>query len=1487
MKFILAFNAEPLQLKFMNWVLKRDDITKETMMQAIKDKDKSITDAIAEFSSFQAEVKKYGNKVGNSSNIFMDCIYDRCANDDDSFKYMFGEDTDKARYTKNYRVILDGLYDAFHYCEEFSKEGKFSTRAKAIFDGFKKKNETLEKLVKDMNQILVENNKNKGEEDDGRTFEEQEEESWKTLEDNEVFHRDEWHVYQVNEYEDMRNVAADCSKWCVARRDSGRGHFEHYGAPYYLFSKGKRNPWILMHIGSEQFKGLDDDKFEADRPTSFEAIEIGREFLEEEGKFKSYYSEREDFSVFNEDNEFTEEPDLDNYNNISKMTQDELKSFFEKQVKGNQEGIKSYLEHISDNVTDYNLMLEVLSEAKKADRYIYDDVCYSLMKRNLPEFIGSEKALQLYTSILDSQKSNIQDAMSFEPYLHDVLMSCGDKNIIYKLLNTYCNDDEEKVKNVLLSINSNFYPLSDGFAEYLCEHDMKKVIYEAIPHIVDSTYKFLKMVINKYHDDSSLMKTIIDSVHDSAMIIEIASQTDNKEVIRTIIENLENRRTNVPKIVKMLLGKSALDNELERLIFRKCYGHDEEELSSMLMDHAKNIDEEVKALQNGASLDTIKKYYETHKETLFKEAKWSLTYFASHLADDEKIVREIIEACDYDLTFMSDLRNSLSTINKDKIPLDCVEKGLSKKSTITEAEATFVLKQISHEDEHEIADNPRNNRISLEVLKKFNTIATANTLLSWSKSAEVLKELILNHPVDLERVIRELKWNSMLSNDEEILRSIANRAIAENADASLCKMIIECDKCPSDVVDKIMSSHKGQDLNKDEESQLIELSKGMILDEETFIKEYCKKHPTFDNNLRGLLTNLIYSKDEFNLATRIILEHESIDEEDKFMVVRVIMNSQHGFKFQLDLNTIVDFCLTHEVIFATLCPLQFKGLSEQQVNAMFDIIKSDGKYMAQMESIMTKLEKSTFDIVNIRLHSGEEDDDADWSFMAKNPESTSEDLEKALESVEDGNSSEDSNSVIYDILNHKNCTQEIADRAIDFISEDLNEFIQYQDADVLMKWQDADFILNYMSEYTFDDLEKLATHGKSNNDIKTVIESLDDAYNYDYEEEDNEAKVRVVDEAVNNRYCSLELFEEINSEYSRLFESYDYLMYRYLSKHDDLLSQAELSHIFADWEKDLKKSSRSVYVLERCPNITEEQLLECITKYHCVDNDAILSNNATTERVLLEAMEYANGDSTLTKYIISNKAGEAIYEKAYLMCLGNFSLKEAMNRTKNPELASKIKEKLDEDNDEKYSFIYRINNETDDEKLKITLRLIMKQGDWEKHFIPKIENQKALAMVSKIRHPDVIAGLIMNSHVPEKTVLSLLKKNLSKVTLSAAAGREEKNVLLYVGCMTHDNNDIYKIFHRTNIIKQFTSEDIIKMIMWNPSCKFDILKYAYFKLSNEQILSLKKLEDKDVNWLIDGILKNRQGSQDDNVKASRIVDKLLKADRIARRITSL
>ena len=72
MRFIFAFSAEPLQLRFLNWILERDDIDKNVLMEAVRNKDSQFMDGISEFTKFQAEAKKYANRIGNSSNIFLD-----------------------------------------------------------------------------------------------------------------------------------------------------------------------------------------------------------------------------------------------------------------------------------------------------------------------------------------------------------------------------------------------------------------------------------------------------------------------------------------------------------------------------------------------------------------------------------------------------------------------------------------------------------------------------------------------------------------------------------------------------------------------------------------------------------------------------------------------------------------------------------------------------------------------------------------------------------------------------------------------------------------------------------------------------------------------------------------------------------------------------------------------------------------------------------------------------------------------------------------------------------------------------------------------------------------------------------------------------------------------------------------------------------------------------------------------------------------------
>lgn len=147
----------------------------------------------------------------------------------------------------------------------------------------------------------------------------------------------------------------------------------------------------------------------------------------------------------------------------------------------------------------------------------------------------------------------------------------------------------------------------------------------------------------------------------------------------------------------------------------------------------------------------------------------------------------------------------------------------------------------------------------------------------------------------------------------------------------------------------------------------------------------------------------------------------------------------------------------------------------------------------------------------------------------------------------------------------------------------------------------------------------------------------------------------------------------------------------------------------------------------------------------------------------------------------------------------------------------------------------------------------------------------------------ILASVVGNPHTPEKTVLQILKKFQSKNIVTAATYRTEKSILLHAGCVTKNPDDIGRIFKWKAQLRLFTPEDIMKMMKWNPSCKFDILKRTYFKLSDEQLLSLKKLKDKDVDWIVDAILKNNERDERE-AKAGRIGHRMLKASRIIRNL---
>ena len=403
----------------------------------------------------------------------------------------------------------------------------------------------------------------------------------------------------------------------------------------------------------------------------------------------------------------------------------------------------------------------------------------------------------------------------------------------------------------------------------------------------------------------------------------------------------------------------------------------------------------------------------------------------------------------------------------------------------------------------------------------------------------------------------------------------------------------------------------------------------------------------------------------------------------------------------------------------------------------------------------------------------------------------------------------------------------------------------------------------------------------------------DGAWHDDDEEEDEESNYKfttMLRSVYRNSACSLEYFERMLDRYSG-YLSADEDLPTYVDAHMSTLSSEDIDRICDKYDKELMGNGNIVGNLEKCVNATEEQLLNLISKYNAVGNlvqmGHALGNDNTTERVILDMMELVDDDDVMNEIVSSKKATEAVYRKAAEMRMGKKSLTTVMNSTSDKELSDRIRAML-EDESTSYGIASQINEENDTDRLKTLVirmyRMSLHDSDSvysSSPLIRDVSNPRALELMSKTKNKKILASVVRNPYTPEKTALQILKKSQSNDIVTAATYRPEKSILLYAGCVTKNQEDIGRIFKWKERMRMFNSEDIMKMMKWNPSCKFDILKRVYFKLSNEQLLSLKKLQDKDVNWIVDAILKNNEHDERES-KADRIVHRMLKASRIIR-----
>ena len=1511
MKFIIAFKAEPLQLKFLNWVLNRNDIDRNTMMEAIKDKDSSIVDAISDFSAFQAEVKRWGNKLTDSSNIFYDCIYEQCANNDDSFEYVFGDNKDKNRYKHHYEHAVNTIYEMFKDSIEFSKEGDFTKRAKAVFDGFKKKNESLKKLVNDMQQILAENNQSSNTNDSSKTLNEQVEDSWKTLESNEKYSRGQWHVYQVDRYEDMRNVASKCSDWCVARVDSGRTHFEDYGAPYYLFSKGRRNPWILMHIESHQFKGLDDEKFKADRLTSYEAIEIGKEFLHSIGVSDTDYYE--DFDVFSEQY-YNDEMKFSKIKIIKSLPEEDKEKMAEETDDENT------LIHICFNSTNCKTILKIIDK-------LPDNCIEPALSRTNFQNIATKNSEDDLLTFFDKLYAKIKSLHSFSgdifnEIVNNILMGIKDADKLDAFIQKY--NLSNYVKTELFKKTKVCNILSVSFIEYAVKHDIKDIILKVLkfPHkpegilekiaehycndrdIISNIFECCK---NRFYPNKNLFRLIAkcSTSDDVFWLFETSMHNEYYSFIRTdgsIIGNILKKTRN--PLIKESFNK--IINASSENIFQ----NNDDAINAL--DNASSIEEQISIIEKIApKCKILEELFDKYMEQdLFSKIDASINKlnlyqaFMKNLMDDNRL-HKLYEKIGYDYRIIFSYKLSYISI-KDLI------KTIDTMPSLNACEnKKYVCKQIISN----LIDNSGNLKYSVSdtkeaisklAKKNLDSDSLFNILYCFSNLSVIGGSIneIITFLIKEVHICKYLGENVGILSifppdcfDDEIIMIIANECNLTYV-LSLNDIFKNCkSKKVYDIIfDRTNQSDDFLVHSQAKALEKIAFSKGLLNSEEAkdFIKSYFEDNHDIINIIEVSKTILDIQKYDHSVIDYVVdLLFKEINNNDdlNWIIENDLYNWTYITKIKYYIpNQMVEYCINGRLYFYMT---YYDGTTDEQLRKVFDkAIENnynfdESKEIHDMSSRAIKILKEYKKEGKINK--------VNYQEFAKDKNATEDDLIYLIENIDWKNDI----AIASNILDNPNCTQEIADSIINsFTLSEMQQFsvsnkgVQYQFFFNLAKWGGSK-LLTTLNGFNDDAscIYKFAEVAKSTDEIKKIFEYASSLKaikgnahirNCEWANKGNNL-LKIIASLILNVNCTIELFCEMMSKYSKdTIEDalYDYLYYQ--NHHNHILKTNEIDYII-NHIKNID-DRRVIQMLISNNEVNANQAMFFI-KNSDIEIAYVVNMDGITEDMLLDLLDYAINDEDTVKIIKSKRATEAVYRKAFDIKTGKESINCIINLTKDENLRNEamncLKDTLPSGTD-------LINNETDTEKIKVlvsrALKIWSRSGEkfGTNPSIYSISNPKAIEMLSKVKNKKVMDGLMRNKDVSPELRFSLLKKNPTKDNFDMASYWTDKNALMYVCCMTSSKFGIDNIMNNPENMKKFSDEDILKMIKWNRSCKYDILKYAYYKLNDEQLMWLKNLKDIDIDWLVDEILKSRE--PDRNTVAGRVVYRILKASRIIRRI---
>lgn len=1501
MRFFIAFNVEPLQLKFLNWVLGRTDIDKEKLVEAIRSNNEDVRDAVVNFSKFQNEVKRYANMLGNKSKDFQECIYNKCV-DDDTFEYVFGKSNNKTEYVKNYEHIVNTIYDAFYNSIEFSNKGKFKERAKKVYDGFTSKettNETkLENLVQDMDGILADNSKGKNL---NKTFNVTEEESWKKLESNEQYHKGKWHIYLVDSYEDMKNVAGECSSWCVARENSGEDYFYTYKPSYYyLFCKGERNPFVLMHIGSEQFKGLDDFKFNADRPSSYEAIKIGKEFLEHINALDTPYDESKDFSVFNDDETFDNVPSLNDKITIATASDDELDKMLDT-VDDNET-----LVEIARSAETSSVILKALN---KIDKKEYLEHAISSVRGNL--------------SHMDENTQKIMCSWMFEFYeskgdtdsKNTLLNNISNENVISYVVSKYFSNDE------LFSMfsDSRILFFSKELMSYVFDKDRKDWIKAIFCKTISDSLE--NYIAKRYADDEDIMFAKIEFLKNGRKdmspyprMSKIAECTNNPNILKKIADCVLNDMSSghhaigviIAELLKKLDDKDYLKKVFDSLELTHSWIEHDDNLARIGLSKSTNLYQQSKSLQLCKSVDLINEFFDKNIDKLGNgkigggefehqvDEHGLFLMFATKLEDSERI-HKFLEKTEYDIEMMCNLKHI------ELAPMEDCVKCAEKADSVENMSMASLLSRVMYDkgmDDSEIS----HNYCRLVLDKDKSPILSSWLLMKKTKDPAFMYELIKKYGVwDAMDVTLHLEKHPEFQTTD-IIREVGLSLLHYNNYEGL-KKLIKMDNCPVDTVKGFLNALPNKNTIFGEECILALFKRNALEDPTEFLK-FLK-----DDKFCGIKFDEIMMACKGN-QTNFKMMFDAVADQPKKSLYFAESAIRNEDKLGVDLSSLVDYCIQEggTCLKYALCS---KYITEQQI---LDIAKiSYNNNSTVMDDAMEYMPPRNLKIVE-KLENEGKLSDVDWTLLALKENPTEEDLKKAVEKVE--KSEWDNTRVIRNILHSKNCTQEIANRAIDCL--DYDNFYNDEDSfELLYKWSGAKVIRDERNKHghRLDDffelfkapnaeLDKIANCCHTERDFEEVLSRITFKSDDDFENEDDDdspdryddeldkdgSDDEVVVTIVKKPECTfdflLHVIEVLKDKGKR--DLINSVISDYIKSHNSMPTD-EIARCFDTFQDAFAQHKWVVEGILECTNATEEQLLTVLNTYHTFgDMDKVMANPAITERVLFEMMDVIGDDVQMSKIAKSDNANEAVLEKIVDYNLGNISLKEVKSHTRNEELKQRIDKILAEDrNSSECGIIGKVNREKNYEALKELIvklyqQLINKrfENDYDEPKIFDIKNPAALELLSHTKRNYILANVAINPNASERTVMSILKKNQTRDLMSSVSKDcHIKEAIIYVASFTNSDDDIRNIMQSKENMTQLDANDILKLIARNDSVKYSILKYGYYKLSTEQIESLRKYKDEDMDWLIDYLTGSRK-RVNDGTKAGRIVERILEAGKI-------